>query len=72
MGWVIKDTILGHYVLGVDSDGYAQFSGNFNTAWWWETEDDANWFIETNDIEGVTAEDSGGENPPGNGQPGKP
>jgi len=69
MGWVIKNAS-GQYVSGVDDE--VQFTDEFDSAWWWECEDDADWFIDTNDIEGVIAEDSGGSNPPGPGQPGKP
>jgi hypothetical protein len=69
MGWVIKKG--NQYVSGFDDDE-AQFTDDFNCAWWWTTQDNADWFIETNDIEDVESEDSGGENPPGNGQPGKP
>lgn len=72
MGYVIKHSLSGQYLLGIDNENYGQFSDNFNTAWWWETEDDANWFISQNSLQNVVVADDGGSNPPGPGQPGKP
>jgi hypothetical protein len=71
MGWIIKHQLSGQFLLGVDNDDYGQFSDNFATAWWWETEEDANWFIEQKGLDNASASASI-ENPPGNGQPGKP
>lgn len=70
MGYVIKNTN-GRYVSGLTDDD-CQFTEDFKCAWWWEAEEDAEYFIDENDVEDVTAEDSGGENPPGPPQPGKP
>jgi hypothetical protein len=70
MGWALKHSD-GRYISG--HDGYdPEFSDDLNESWWWDTEEDARWFIEENGIEGVTPEDSNGSSPPGNGQPGKP
>jgi hypothetical protein len=70
MGWVIRNT-LGQYVSGI-KDKEVQFTDDFNSAWWWHTENDADWFIEANSIDDADPEDSDGSNPPGNGQPGQP
>ena len=69
MGWSIKHSD-GTYVSVTDDD--YEFTDNFDQSSWWDTEEDANWFIQENGIQGVTPEDSNGSSPPGNGQPGKP
>ena len=70
MGWALKHTD-GTYV-SVRDDGDFEFTDDFKCSSWWDTEDDANWYIATNDVQGVTPEDSNGSSPPGNGQPGQP
>lgn len=72
MPFLLKHSQSGHFVIGMDDEDFAQFSGNYNNAWWWETEEDANWFIEQKGLANVTAFSVGGTNPPGPGQPGKP
>lgn len=71
MGWLIKDSSSGMGLIGVDNDGYGQFSNNPNSIWWWPEETDANWFIQNNNLANVEAADAG-SNPPGPGQPGQP
>jgi hypothetical protein len=70
MGWCIKNTN-GSYVSGFE-DGEAKWTTDFDCSWWWDTEDDAQWYIDENGIEDADPEDSNGSSPPGNGQPGKP
>jgi hypothetical protein len=70
MGFVIKHDD-GRYVSGFDGDE-AQFTEDFSQAWWWESEEDADWYINANELDDVQPADSGGSNPPGPGQPGKP
>jgi hypothetical protein len=71
MGWLIKDTASEMMLMGVDSEGYGQFSANPNTQWWWSQQSDAEAFIAANNLTDVETEDAG-SNPPGNGQPGQP
>jgi hypothetical protein len=70
MGWCIRNTD-GQYVSGLE-DGEAQWTNDFQKSWWWDCEDDAAWYIDENNIDEATPEDSNGSSPPGNGQPGKP
>jgi len=70
MGWCLKNGA-GQYLRILD-DGGADFTEDFSQSSWWDTEDDANWYIGENDLDGVEPEDSNGSSPPGNGQPGKP
>lgn len=60
---LIKHSVSGQYLVGIDEEGFGIFSDNYNQAIWSESEESVSSFIVTNNLTNATASE-GGSQPP--------